>query len=149
MLMETKQLVRRYIDLVNDGNLEGLDRLVAADYREHSWQAVVDGATSQSGVDSLKRNLRAQRQAFPDLYVTIYTIIAEADLVTILWRAHGTHKGTYLGIPPSGRRMTFAGSTTFRVEGDALREEWALSDRGSTWLQLGLLPRDFPIGVGS
>ena len=146
-MAQTKSLVRRYIDLFNAGDLDALDRLVASDYREHSWQSVVDGVTSQSGLDSLKRNLRAQRAAFPDLYVTIYTIIAEADLVTILWRAHCTHRGTYLGLRPSGRRMTFAGVTTFRVEGDILQEEWALSDRGGTWLQLGLLPRGFPNAI--
>lgn len=146
-MVQTKTLVRRYIDLFNAGDLESLDPIVAVDYREHSWQAVVDGATSHSGIGSLKRNLRAQREAFPDLYVTIYTIIADADLVTILWRAHGTHRGTYLGVRPTGKRMTFAGTTTFRVAGDRLQEEWALSDRGGTWLQIGLLPRGFPNAI--
>ena len=55
---------------------------------------------------SYKRWAAAARAAFPDLTVTINDLIAEDDRVAKLWSLTATHKGEYLGIAPTGRRVT-------------------------------------------
>lgn len=134
-------LVRRYLEAFNRGDLAALDAIVAPDYVEHAWHAVPElPPNALVGLEAHKRSLAMQRNAFPDLQVRIDCTVAEQDRVVVLWTAHGSHGGPYLGVPPSGARMIFRGVTAYRVERGQLAEEWSLSDRVSTWQQLGLLP---------
>ena len=45
------------------------------------------------------------RRAFPDRVDTGVEIIAEGDMVGYLFKLQGTHKGNFLGIPPTGKTV--------------------------------------------
>ncbi|UCF17494.1 MAG: ester cyclase, partial [Phycisphaerales bacterium] len=62
--------------------------------------------------------------AFPDFRVTIENIIAEADMVGVRWTMNGTHLGELMGIPPTGRPVTFAGITIHRLADGKIVENW-------------------------
>jgi predicted SnoaL-like aldol condensation-catalyzing enzyme len=79
-----KHKVRRFVeDVWNEGRLELIDELVAADYLgRFSWIAA--GVVGREGVHEL---VSSGRQAHPGLYVKIEDQIAEDDLVVMRWRA--------------------------------------------------------------
>jgi S-formylglutathione hydrolase FrmB/predicted ester cyclase len=62
--------------------------------------------------------------AFPDMRVTTENIIAEADKVAIHWTVNGTHLGPLMGIPPTGRPVTFTGMTIYRFADSKIVENW-------------------------
>ncbi|MBV8954911.1 MAG: nuclear transport factor 2 family protein [Solirubrobacterales bacterium] len=79
-----KQKVRLFVQAVlNEGRVELIDELVAADYMGH----LPCGEPTVVGRDELRRLLIAHRLSHPDLYIKIETEIAEDDLVVIRWRA--------------------------------------------------------------
>jgi predicted ester cyclase len=64
------------------------------------------------------------RTAFPDAKIAVEDTIAEADKVVIRWSGHATHKGPFLDIAPTGKRVTLEGITIFRVVEGRVAEQW-------------------------
>jgi SnoaL-like polyketide cyclase len=79
-----KDKVKLFIEAVwNDGRLELIDELVAADHLGH----VSCLRRPVEGPEGVRRLVSSRRLAYPDLYVKIEERIAEYDLVAIRWRA--------------------------------------------------------------
>jgi hypothetical protein len=79
-----KRKVELFVDAVwNEGRLELIDELVAADYLGHVYGL----ANQVSGPQGVRRLVSSRRLAYPGLYVKIEDQIAEHDLVVTRWRA--------------------------------------------------------------
>ena len=68
-------------------------------------------------------------QAFPDFSVRINLQIAEGDLVATMKTFSGTHLGEFMGIPATGRRVTFDVFDMLRVRDGRVVEHWNVWDR--------------------
>jgi len=79
------------------------------------------------------------REAFPDLETSIDDMFGEGDRVAIRWSSAGTHRGAFLGVPPTGRRISTQGITIARLEGDHIAEEWVTWDLTQLLTDLGVL----------
>ena len=98
-----KALVRRLVDEAqSQGNLAVVDELLADDFIDHSPFPGVP--PTREGVKLLFGYLRS---AFPDLRVTIHEQVAEAEKVVTRKTFAGTHGGEFMGIPSSGRPVSF------------------------------------------
>jgi predicted ester cyclase len=84
---------------------------------------------------------------FPDGRWTIASIIAEDDLVAARASFTGTHKGEFLGIPPTGRQVTVTASYICRLVDGKIVERWANSDELGMLRQLGAIPAPEQIAV--
>lgn len=73
------------------------------------------------------------REAFPDTEVLVQDIFGVDDKVAIRWVATGTHTGSGLGVPPSGKRVTLSGITIARIQDGKIIEGW------DNWDRLGML----------
>jgi predicted ester cyclase len=130
-----KALVRQVVDDWNRGDLDALD--------EHLDPAYVNRDPNNPEVTDLpsyKRWAAAARAAFPDLRVTIDDLIAEGDRVAKLWSFEATHRGEFLGIAPTGQRVTWSGITIYRVTGDKVDECIWRTDALGLLQQLGAIP---------
>ena len=100
---QNKALYRQFVEEVfNRGNTSAIDELVAPDFVEH--EELPPGVPSgREGVKQLSIMLRS---AFPDLKATIDDILAEGDKVAARMTWRGTHKGEFMGIPPTGKSVS-------------------------------------------
>jgi steroid delta-isomerase-like uncharacterized protein len=123
-------------ELFGAGNYGLADELIAADAVGH------DPALPEpvSGPEGLKEAARGYRSAFPDLTMTVETVLAEGDLVAIRWTARGTHKGDLFGIAPTGKEATVTGITIDRHAGGKIAESWTSWDALGLLQQLGAVP---------
>lgn len=131
-----KALVRQVVDDWNKADLDALDEhLDPATYvnRDPNSPQVTDFA-------SYKRWAAAARAAFPDLHVTIDDLIAEGDKVAKLWSFEATYEGEFLGMAPTGKRITWSGITIYRVSGDRVVECIWRTDALGLLQQLGAMP---------
>ena len=64
------------------------------------------------------------RQGFPDIHYTVEDMIGEGDRLVARWSTKGTHKGEFMGIPPTGRSVAFSGIEIVRMVGDKAVEEF-------------------------
>lgn len=133
---DLKLIGRRFVnEVMNQGRTGLVDELVADDYQEH------DPFPGQSpDREGLKEAVTLMRQAFPDLRATVELEIAEKDLLTLRLRAQGTHRGEFMGIPPTQREATWTETHIVRFRDGAAVEHWADFDQLGLLQQLGVIP---------
>lgn len=130
-----KQLVMRFFEeALNDGKLELLDEIMAADYIEHG--APPDRPPGREG---FKAFLGMVAGAFPDLHVHVEDVLAEGDKVAVRLTVHGTHKGVLMGdIQPTGRQAKWTGIDILEIEGGKIVGRWSERDLLGLMQQLGV-----------
>ncbi len=132
---DNKALVRRYQEAHNTNNLAALDDIVAADIISHSS---IPGVPA--GLEGGKMVHMMFMSAFPDGHVTIDDLVAEGDKVVECFTFTGTNRGSFLGAPPTGKRVTATGMSVFRIAGGKIVEHWGQNDTMGVMQQLGLIP---------
>jgi steroid delta-isomerase-like uncharacterized protein len=128
-----KGLIRRlFAEVLNEGKLGFLDSLIGSDYVEHSPAPV-----QAQGAEGVKAKVRDLRAAFPDIRFTLEELIAEGEILAARYHWQGTHRGSYLGIPPTGRAIVVRGMDFYRISGGRLVEHWDTIDEFGMLSQLG------------
>ena len=133
MSESNKDVLRGAIEKVwNKGDLSAVEQFYAAD-------VVIHGALPgmPSGLEGVKRVIAAYRAAFPDVHLTIEELVAEGDKVADRWSWTGTHKGEFMGIAPTGKRVSVAGITIMRIADGKIAEIRSASDQLDLMKQLG------------
>ena len=131
-----KAIVRRNTEEVQGkGDFAMFEELFAQDFVDHTPQP---GRTAdRQGARQLYHVLRA---AFPDFHAVIHWQAADGDLVTTFKTYHGTHKGEFFGIAPTGRSIQFDTVDAMRVRNGQIAEHWGVANLFSLMEQLGALP---------
>ena len=126
-----KALVRRWFEEVwNQGREETVDELFAAD---GAGYGLGDADVTTHGPAEFKIFMRNLRGGLPDIHMTLEDILAEGDRVMVRLSLAGTHRGSQLGVAPTGRRVQIAGIVVVRIVSGQIMEGW------NSWDQLGLL----------
>ena len=123
-------------EALNQGNISLIDELVAPNFVEH--EELPPGAPA--GREGVKHMFTGIRAAFPNLNVTIDDIIAEGDKVVVRSTWSGTHQGEFMGIPATGKRVSFAVFDIVRYANGKMVEHWGQMDNLSMLQQLGVVP---------
>ncbi len=89
------------------------------------------------GREALKSYMHLVRAAFPDSHNRIDQLVSEVDTVVARLTYSGTHAGAFQGIPPTQRRIEYAGVAIFRVESSLIHSGWVLGDPYGLRRQLG------------
>lgn len=134
-----KAAFSRFHDAVNTGNAEliskTIDEVVEPDVLFHA--PVPTGVT---GVQALKQVWTMLLRAFPDLHVAVEDVITEGDKIVSRNTVTGTHQGEFMGLPPTGRSVSYNEIFIFRFASGRIAEIWGVVDALSQMKQLGLIP---------
>jgi steroid delta-isomerase-like uncharacterized protein len=131
-----KAIVRRFFEEVyNQGNLALADELFAADFGGPGR-----GHHAVRGPEAARRGVRTMRTAFPDIHFTVEDLVAEDDKVVVRVTFRGTHQGIFMGIAPTGRKVTGIGVELARLaDGKIVEEGWHHYDLLHLLEQLGVV----------
>jgi steroid delta-isomerase-like uncharacterized protein len=140
LLKESKDLIGRYYEECNAirGKLAKFEAIADALFVPQFVGHAPTGDTTD--FEQWKQLRGSLYTAFPDLKWTIEDIIAESDKVVVRFRATGTQKGAFLGIPPTEKVINIAGVAIYRIAGDKITEDWAFMDTLGLMRQLGVIP---------
>lgn len=133
---DNSALVRRFVEeIFNKGNLEVAAEILTPDYAHH------DPTTHEygSGIEGFKQMMSFYRQAF-DLKIVLEDQIAAGDKVVDRWTGHGTHQGTFMGLAPTGKKVSASGISIHRIVDGRIAETWNNYDALGMMQQLGLIP---------
>ena len=72
--------------------------------------------------------MRMVHTAFPDFRNVVEEVVVEGDRAFARLAYSGTHRGTVLGVEPTGRRVQYAGAALFRVRDGRIASLWVLGD---------------------
>jgi steroid delta-isomerase-like uncharacterized protein len=136
-----KAAVRRFIDAANTGDAElvseTIDELVAPDALIRTPLPI-----ETAGAELLKEVFARLLRAYPDLHITIEDLVEEEDKVVSRNTVTGTHQGEYMGIPPTGKSVTYNEIFIARFADGRIAETWGVVDVLSQMKQLGAIPGD-------
>jgi steroid delta-isomerase-like uncharacterized protein len=130
-----KQIIRQlFAEVSNKHNPAAAGEFWSENYvnRTDPHQAV--------GIAPLQASLTNLYAAFPDFHEKIRDLIAEGDKVVAYVTVTGTHQGSFMGMPPSGRTFSVELMEIFRLEAGKVQEMWIVNDMLGLLQQLGALP---------
>jgi steroid delta-isomerase-like uncharacterized protein len=134
-----KATIRRFVDVVNTGDAEliseTIDELLAPD-AEIRTPLPIEATGAQLAKELWARLLRA----YPDLHITIEDMIEEGDKVVFRNTVTGTHQGEHMGIPPTGKSVSYNEIIIARLADGRIAETWAVVDVLSQMRQLDAIP---------
>ncbi|MFI6678238.1 ester cyclase [Kribbella sp. NPDC050470] len=110
-----KAFYRRYLERCNEHRFEELGEFVAADVR-------VNG--SVTGLAGYAAGLRSVVDAFPDYHWEIQHLLVDGDWLSSHLIDTGTHSGTFLDVPATGRVITAPEFAVYHLRNGKIAESW-------------------------
>lgn len=129
---ENKNIIRRYQEIYNSNNLDGLDEIIAFDVFMPKIMP-----NMPSGLEGAKQVHQTTLLGMSDFHTEIQELIAEDDKVVARVLMTGTHTGNFYGIPATGKRVEFTGMYIARIANGKIVEHWGEEDSLSLLKQLG------------
>ena len=125
--------VRRFLEHTHSGRFDVIDELVDPHIVTHGFPCGTDPSS------------RAEYRAFfvdldelwADMAFELHALVADADHVAARFTVTGTHAGDAMGIPATGRRVTFDGMVLYRMKDGRIAETWLHPDNTAILEQLG------------
>ena len=130
---ENKALVRHVVELWNQHDLDAYFEVLTPEYVEHL-------STGDVSLEHLKQYAHTFLTAFPDISFTIRNMVAEGDKVAMLVNWKATHRGEYMGIPATGKKIDISVFNLIKIKAGKWVEFWNVTDVG-LMQQLGVIPR--------
>jgi steroid delta-isomerase-like uncharacterized protein len=132
---QNKQVVRQCVEAWDRHDTERMEQLVSSSsYSFHS------PGMSPINWNATKQFLTAFWSAFPDLSHKIQDIMVEGDKVAVRVINTGTHKGEFLGIPPTDKKVSFVGVGFLTIRDSKIIEQWSVNDTMGLMQQIGAIP---------
>jgi steroid delta-isomerase-like uncharacterized protein len=130
---------RHFHDAVNSGDMDLISKIIDEVF-EPDVQIRTPLPVEATGAQALKQVWATLLRAYPDLHITVEDLIAEGDKLVCRNVVTGTHHGEYMGIPPTGKSVTYNEIFIVRFEGGRIAETWGVVDVLSQMRQLGVFP---------
>lgn len=89
------------------------------------------------GLEAVKGFYRAYWAAFPDICLSLGTMVEADGLLACEFSVEGTHRGAFLGVPATNKPMRIAGVTLLRFRNGQCVERWSQTDLVGMLRQLG------------
>jgi len=134
-----RQLLDRYVERYNAGDLDGVMDLYAGD----AVQIMPDG--TYEGWSTVGERLAQELDGFTDLNHTVRSFVEQGDLFADEWTFVGTHTGSFrlpdgTELPPTGKRVEIRGMEVVRVRDRKIVLNSLYYDNMAVAVQLGLVP---------
>jgi len=137
MAAETNKLVmNRFLEFINTASEKLAQELISPSAVFH-----VPGRTEpMRGPAGYLAIIGMMRGGFPDIQWTLEEMVAESDKIAARFTMRGTHRGTFFGIPPTGKTISVQAMNIYRLSGGQFVEEHGQPDLLGLLQQIGAVP---------
>lgn len=134
-----RELLDRYVECYNMGDLDGVMDL----YAEDAVQNMPDGTFE--GRDAIRERLAQELEAFPDVHHTVRSFVEQGEAFADEWTFAGTHTGPYqlpdgTPLPPTGKQVEIKGMELVLLRDGKVVVNTLYYDNVAALTQLGLMP---------
>jgi steroid delta-isomerase-like uncharacterized protein len=136
--MDNKELLDRYVELYNEGDLDACMELYADDASQRMHDGVFEG------VEAIHERLARDLTAFPDAKYVVDSFFGEGDNFADEWTLTGTNTGPLrlpdgTEIPPTGKSVEIKGMEFVEVRDGKIVVDNLYYDFMAAVFQLGLV----------
>ncbi len=132
-LEQNKAIVLKFYEAFDRQDIEQGRKLMSADIVSQGLDA-----NPLKGYDAIMQYGVMMFAAFPDGRHILSEVIAEGDKVVTRGIFSGTHQGELMGIPATGKQVTFSVVHIDRVVNGKIVEHWGQGDTLALMGQLGM-----------
>jgi steroid delta-isomerase-like uncharacterized protein len=129
-MADARAVVEQLVETINAHDTAAGRRLYASQVR------AISAAGRHLDLDGVDRILESTETAFPDFHIDVIRWIVENDTVVTEEVMQGTHKGTFAGLGPTGRRVRLPMLHVTRVCDGRIVERVAYHDTAGILRQL-------------
>jgi predicted SnoaL-like aldol condensation-catalyzing enzyme len=125
-------VVRAFVtEVFINHDLSVLDQYMQDDYIQHNPDV-------PQGKVGFRQFFEKTFKAMPDFKYTFKSLVADEDRVWVYCTSSGTHTGgEWLGVRPTGNKLSFDVVDMFRIQDGKLAEHWDVADTYTLFNQLG------------
>jgi predicted ester cyclase len=127
-----KRVRQQWLDCINARDIDTAIELLHPEFVSH--------APGRSDVEGVREWFNMLFAAFPDMHSTTLVLFADGDKVVHYIRVEGTHNGTFMGIPSTGKHAVWTLIDILRFADGKMIEHWNETDSIGMMQQLGLIP---------
>jgi steroid delta-isomerase-like uncharacterized protein len=125
-----KQVVLKYVEAFNRGDLEALQELFTPD-------ALIQGVLGWGELAMAMPIWKELHEAFA-INLTVEEIIAEGDTVAVRYTERGTFVGSFRGQEPTGKSFELVAMEWFTLLEGKIHRRWGARDAASQSRQIGM-----------
>jgi predicted ester cyclase len=93
----------------------------------------------EPGFASIEKFYREFWTAFPDARITLDDVVESGDKIACRFTCRGTHRGSFLGAPASGKPIEFGGLSILEFRAGRCVERWSQADFLTVLVQIGAI----------
>lgn len=133
--MDTKERLKYFYETVSASGTDG----AYADYISPDCTLCIGEARIPIGVEGMAEHMTAVLQTYPDFHMRITRQLRDGDYIISEFIAEGTHRGEWLGMKPSGKKVTLTGVDIDKVvDGKIVEHGGAVNTFEGLW-EAGLI----------
>jgi steroid delta-isomerase-like uncharacterized protein len=123
MSINEEVFVRRFVEMFNQFDMSIADEIFAPHFK--AQLPLVPAALDRSGFKSFMLGIY---DAFPNLMLKLEDTIHSADRSVLRVTFTGTHKGAFIGLPPTGNKIRVSAIYIFHMKDGLAVENWTNID---------------------
>ena len=119
-----KDVYRAMINIMDNGNVDGLDAYIAKDAVDHQTDSSI---TTKTGLEGIKDIFRYYHKIFPDLKTKVHSIAVSGDTLFAYLSQTGTTSEPFMGMP-AGQQSTMNSVDMIVFKDNKMQEHWGFMD---------------------
>lgn len=128
--------MHRFLEFINTASESLAQELISPDAIFH----VPGSPEPMRGPAGYLAIIGMMRGGFPDIQWTLEEMVAESDKVAARFTMRGTHRGTFFGVPATGKIIEVQAMNIYRLSGGQFVEEHGQPDMLGLLQQIGAVP---------
>jgi len=131
-----KTVMHHFLEFINTASEKLAQELISPDAIFH----VPGRSEPMRGPAGYLAIIGMMRGGFPDIQWTLEEMVAEGDRVAARFTMRGTHKGSFFGVPPTGKKIEVKAINFYRLRDGKFVEETGVPDLLGLLQQIGAVP---------
>lgn len=119
----------------NEHNTDLVDQAVTPD-----WDDIPLAPGQGPGPEGIKPIIREFVEAMPDVQIIVHDLLQLPGRIAVRAEITGTHKGVLMGIPATGKQVSFRIHEFHELDGQRITRTWHLEDWFGLFMQVGRFP---------
>ena len=133
---KNKLVMSRFVEFINTADEKLAQELISANAKFYA----PGSPEPMQGPAGYLAIIGMMRSGFPDIQWTLEETIVEGDKVAARFMMRGTHRGSFFGVPPTGKSIAVQAMNFYRLSNGQFIEEYGMPDRMGLMQQIGGLP---------
>lgn len=131
-----KQVMNRFLEFINTASEKLAEELISS----KAIFYVPGSPEPMRGPAGYLAIIRMMRGGFPDIQWTLEEMVAEGDKVAARFTMRGTHRGTFFGVPTTGKPIEVKAMNFYRFAEGQIIEEYGMPDMLELLQQIDAVP---------